>query len=369
MCGIAGLIHKGKQSNVGSQMTSMLQALKHRGPDSTGYAVYSEGKDDEFVMRVKVAEADDMSSGRGIYAGGQDYGGSYTSRDTAQYYTISTPGSASAYGDLTAAGRQQTGMSNGTFLLIAGGGGYETTIEYYTIATTADAQSWGSLCCGPSGGRYSAAGCADATRGIFAGGSGPDGQSGPFTNRIQYLSMESTGNASDFGDLTVARQGGGQMSSNTRGVHFGGGTQSSPYNTDVIDYITIANTGNATDFGDVAAGQSRDVQSCSNLTRGVCAVQYVGSSNASGLEYVTIASTGNASSFGSLSTGTYNQDGRRSVSGGSVEDRGLWYMGGPSSAWVKDIEYVTISTTGNSTDFGDTLYPGRQPQGCSGPVS
>ena len=68
MCGIAGLIHKGKQSNVGSQMTSMLQALKHRGPDSTGYAVYSEGKDDEFVMRVKVAEADDMSSGRGIYA-------------------------------------------------------------------------------------------------------------------------------------------------------------------------------------------------------------------------------------------------------------------------------------------------------------
>ena len=68
MCGIAGLIHKGKQSNVGSQMTSMLQALKHRGPDSTGYAVYSEGKNDEFVMRVKVAEADDMSSGRGIYA-------------------------------------------------------------------------------------------------------------------------------------------------------------------------------------------------------------------------------------------------------------------------------------------------------------
>ena len=68
MCGIAGLIHKGKQSNVGSQMTLMLQALKHRGPDSTGYAVYSEGKDDEFVMRVKVAEADDMSSGRGIYA-------------------------------------------------------------------------------------------------------------------------------------------------------------------------------------------------------------------------------------------------------------------------------------------------------------
>ena len=95
----------------------------------------------------------------------------------------------------------------------------------------------------------------------------------------------------------------------------------------------------------------------------------MGSSNASGLEYVTIATTGNASNFGSLSTGTYNQDSRRTVSGGAVEDRGLWYMGGPSSAWSKDIEYVTISTTGNSTDFGDTLYPGRPPQGCSGPIS
>jgi glutamate synthase domain-containing protein 1 len=38
MCGIAGLIHRGKKSDVGAEMTSMLQALKHRGPDSTGYA-------------------------------------------------------------------------------------------------------------------------------------------------------------------------------------------------------------------------------------------------------------------------------------------------------------------------------------------
>ena len=38
MCGIAGLIHRGKSSNVGSELQLMLQALKHRGPDSTGYA-------------------------------------------------------------------------------------------------------------------------------------------------------------------------------------------------------------------------------------------------------------------------------------------------------------------------------------------
>ena len=67
MCGIVGLIHKGKSSNVGGEMTSMLQALKHRGPDSTGYAVYGEATDGELIMRLKVAEAEDFSRGRGIH--------------------------------------------------------------------------------------------------------------------------------------------------------------------------------------------------------------------------------------------------------------------------------------------------------------
>ena len=63
MCGIAGLIHRGKSSGVGAEMTSMLQALKHRGPDSTGFAVYGNANDGEYVMRFKVAEAEDMGSG------------------------------------------------------------------------------------------------------------------------------------------------------------------------------------------------------------------------------------------------------------------------------------------------------------------
>jgi glutamate synthase domain-containing protein 1 len=67
MCGIAGLIHKGKSSNVGGEMTAMLQALKHRGPDSTGYAVYGEPTDGDYIMRIKVAEAEDMNRGRGIH--------------------------------------------------------------------------------------------------------------------------------------------------------------------------------------------------------------------------------------------------------------------------------------------------------------
>ena len=67
MCGIAGIIHRGKSSNVGSEMTLMLQALKHRGPDTTGFAVYGETNPDDFLMRIKVAEKEDMDKGHGIF--------------------------------------------------------------------------------------------------------------------------------------------------------------------------------------------------------------------------------------------------------------------------------------------------------------
>jgi len=55
MCGIAGIIHRGKKSNIGREMTDMLRSLKHRGPDSTGFALYGKPKADELVLRFKVA--------------------------------------------------------------------------------------------------------------------------------------------------------------------------------------------------------------------------------------------------------------------------------------------------------------------------
>jgi methylamine---glutamate N-methyltransferase subunit A len=67
MCGIAGLIHRGNADNIGREMTAMLQALKHRGPDSTGFALYSKPrKKKKFVMRFKVAEGAEARSGFAI---------------------------------------------------------------------------------------------------------------------------------------------------------------------------------------------------------------------------------------------------------------------------------------------------------------
>jgi methylamine---glutamate N-methyltransferase subunit A len=67
MCGIAGLIHRGKTGDIGKEMTAMLQSLKHRGPDSTGYALYGKPHGKELVVRFKVAEQDEMAKGFEIH--------------------------------------------------------------------------------------------------------------------------------------------------------------------------------------------------------------------------------------------------------------------------------------------------------------
>jgi glutamate synthase domain-containing protein 1 len=61
MCGIAGIIYRdAAQHDIGQDMTRMLQSMKHRGPDSTGYALYqpSNGNGD-LLLRYKLADAND----------------------------------------------------------------------------------------------------------------------------------------------------------------------------------------------------------------------------------------------------------------------------------------------------------------------
>ena len=64
MCGIAGVIHRDGTADIGAELTAMLQAMKHRGPDSTGYAVYGPA-DDLVVIRFVLAEPN-RSTGFGM---------------------------------------------------------------------------------------------------------------------------------------------------------------------------------------------------------------------------------------------------------------------------------------------------------------
>ena len=67
MCGIAGVIHRDGQAEIGGELTSMLQALRHRGPDSTGFALYGEPQAKRLVMRFKVAEQAEIGGSLQIF--------------------------------------------------------------------------------------------------------------------------------------------------------------------------------------------------------------------------------------------------------------------------------------------------------------
>jgi glutamate synthase domain-containing protein 1 len=58
MCGIAGVIYRNGSRDIGRDMTRMLQSMKHRGPDSTGYALYGP-LTELVIMRYKLADAND----------------------------------------------------------------------------------------------------------------------------------------------------------------------------------------------------------------------------------------------------------------------------------------------------------------------
>ena len=95
------------------------------------------------------------------------------------------------------------------------------------------------------------------------GGTNPSG----VTNVINYVTIASTGDAVDFGDITVARSDGAGVASPTRGLMVGGEDPSNDHNT--IDYVTIATTGNASDFGDASVGVSRGQAGSSDCHGGI----------------------------------------------------------------------------------------------------
>ena len=134
------------------------------------------------------------------------------------------------------------------------------------------------------------------TRGIFAGGYV---QGGGNNDTIEFINVDTTGNATDFGNLTVSRrQQGGSGADRTRGVFLGG--RASPANKDTIDFITIASTGDATDFGNLTGGGGSNGGTASNSIRALSHSGQRGSTGTTKLntiDYIIIQSTGDAVDF------------------------------------------------------------------------
>ena len=141
------------------------------------------------------------------------------------------------------------------------------------------------------------------------------------------------------------------MASPTRGLFCGGNTPSS---SSVIDMITIASKGNAVKFGDTITKQAGSESSSSNVTRGII----FGDNK---ISFVTLASEGNATLFGELPSRI-----ARSMAVAS-QTRAVIAFGNLSATDtnVNTIEFVTISTSGSSADFGDLATFRKSTGGCS----
>jgi len=286
---------------------------------------------------------------RGVIAGGEQSPVS----NIMDYITIATLGDATDFGDLTQARYGIASMYSDTRGVFACGynGGYYNTIDYITILTAGNATDFGDA----STATYSQAGVSNKTRGVFASNGASRG------SNLDYITIATTGNAtSGFGNLTRSTTSiGGNVNSETRGVFLAGNTSGDVY-SNVMDYITIDTTGNAIDFGDLTVGRYSPA-GLSSETRGVIFGGNISGNSTNNIDYITIDTTANATDFGDL-LGVMS-----GMTGGLTNDtRGVMAGGGNASGRTNVIQYITIDTAGNSTDFGDLTLARSGAGGVSG---
>ena len=289
--------------------------------------------------------------GRGIIAGGSP---GTDNNEQIEFFDIQSDGVVTVFGELASARRGCGGCSSSTRGLIGGGTAsnpspsFTNSMEFITIATTANATEFGDL----NNASRNIGGVSNSTRGLFAGG----GDNPTFIDVIDFFTIATLGNATDFGNLTAAKKGVSGVGSPTRGL-FGGGITPSVVRT--IDLVTIATAGNATDFGDLV-GDTFFCGGVSSTTRGVWGGGAT-PSKTNIIQFVTISTSGDATDFGDL-LDQRNPDNSQICS----HTRGL-FVGGenPGPSACKLVDKITIATTGNATNFGDIRTSTSQSAGCS----
>jgi len=253
----------------GSSVTAHFMGGATNSPVASMYSVnFGSGGNATYFGELTLAReypAAMSNSTRGVIGGG-NFGS--TEYNTIDYITLSSLGGAADFGDLSQGVCTGMGASGSATRGLFGGGGDNNLnarrqITYVTIASTGNSVTFGELIATPgtgTGRRYLCA-FSSTTRSVFSGG-----WSNSAVNVLDYVTTASTGNATDFGDLTIARDYVAGASSDTRGVTGGGTTSGS----NVIDYVTIASAGNAIDFGDLLSSEN-DLAACSNVHGGIAA--------------------------------------------------------------------------------------------------
>ena len=274
--------------------------------------------------------------------------------NSISYVDISSTGTGYDFGDATAQRRGPGGAASRTRALSAGGNGPEGSstvqdnVDYFTFSSTGNGTDWGDL----DSDRSALGGCGNQTRGIFAGGYTPSS-----SNIIELVTIAATGTAQDFGDLSTNRWDVTCMASPTRAV-FANGTVVAAGNqvSKIIEYVTIGTTGNTTDFGE-ATGIKQACPGSSNSTRAVWGGGY-NPSGTKNMDYVEIATTGNGQDFGDL-THTLTVG-----SAFSSSTRGV-FAAGYSGGNTNIMNFINFATQGDAVDYGDLNRSCHRTAGCS----
>ena len=280
----------------------------------------------------------DTSTGtgtRGIIAGGRNNG---SGRNNLQFANADTTGNFSDFGDLTSNRRVPICLFSRVFGHMCGGRDSSNTAncDRITMASTGNAVDSGIDL---TAAKYNGGRIGDATRGIAVDSDAQD-------KTLEYITLASTANFVDFGDLIQQTNSNGTVNSPTRGVTLGGSAPGGRINN--CEFITISTLGNAADFGDLIGTRTPNSGASSNAIRGIVmggAAPGPVASNTNTIEFITIATLGNGQDFGDLTSS------RGDGAGFSSSTKAVCAMGSGSSDTT--VEYVQIATTGNAIDYGD----------------
>ena len=232
--------------------------------------IQSKGNSIDFgvVTAARRNVAGTSSSTRMLIAGG--YSGSSptpSTVNTVDYIEMHTLGDALDFGDLSMLSPQYAGGTMSPVRAVYFGGTATNVpksekIDFFNFASKGNSVTFGVLSSG--GGTINGTQPSSNTRGVISGPSQPER-----IKLIEYITIASEGNSVHFGDLTLERNGSGSGGGGTRGF-WAGGTGVSPSYTyvNIIDFVTISTTGNAEDFGDIPS-KSSGYAGCSDTDGGL----------------------------------------------------------------------------------------------------
>ena len=192
------------------------------------------------------------SSTRGVTGGGAG------PSNVIDYLELQTKGNSVDFGDLLVSRRPNNCTFSSPTRGVFAGGGPSDNIEFVIISSKGNAIDFGGVCTFAGGYKASSS---STTRGIQGGGSPSYGP------MIESHEIASGGNATRFGELTIGRTGANGASTQTRAVFGGGGVAPDAANRrNFIDYVTISSSGNAEDFGDLTS--KRCMGACTSDSHG-----------------------------------------------------------------------------------------------------